>query len=101
MLRERFGLGEEIEVRQRFNVAPTDEVVAVTTTKEGAPRGDLLRWGLVPFWSKDPSSGAKMINARAETLGERPAFRDALDTRRCLILADGFYEWQRRPDGPK
>ncbi len=101
MLRERFGLGEEIEVRQRFNVAPTDEVVTVTTTKEGAPRPDLLRWGLVPFWSKDPSTGYKMINARAETLADRPAFRDALDTRRCLIVADGFYEWQRRPDGPK
>ncbi len=101
MLRERFGLGEDIELRRRFNVAPTDEVVAVTTTKEGAPRGDVLRWGLVPFWSKDPSAGAKMINARAETVAERPAFRDALETRRCLIVADGFYEWQRRPGEPK
>jgi putative SOS response-associated peptidase YedK len=97
MLRERFGLGAEIEVRQRFNVAPADDVVCVTTTKEGAPRGDILRWGLVPFWAKDPATGYKMINARAETISERPAFRDALETRRCLIVADGFYEWEKRP----
>jgi putative SOS response-associated peptidase YedK len=101
MLRERFGLGEELAIRRRFNVAPTDDVVCVTTTKEGEPRGDILRWGLVPFWSKDPATGYKMINARAETVAERPAFRDALPTRRCLIVADGFYEWQRRAGGPK
>jgi len=101
MLRERFALGEELEIRRRFNVAPADDVLTVTTTKEGAPRGDILRWGLVPFWSKDPKTGYKMINARAETVAERPAFRDALDTRRCLILADGFYEWRKPPGQPK
>ena len=83
--------------RQRFNVAPGDDVLAVTTDREGAPRGELLRWGLVPHWAKDPAKvGFKMINARAETVAEKPAFRDAFARRRCLIVADGFYEWQKR-----
>lgn len=101
MLRERFALGEEIEVRQRFNVAPADDVLCVTTDKAGTPRGDVLRWGLVPHWADDPKTGYKMINARAETVAQRPAFRDALATRRCLVLADGFYEWRRMEGGPK
>jgi putative SOS response-associated peptidase YedK len=95
-LRSRFPVGESVEIRRRFNVAPTDEVLTVTTTREGEPRGELLRWGLVPHWAKDPGLGAKMINARAETVAEKPAFRDAFARRRCLIVADGFYEWQRR-----
>jgi putative SOS response-associated peptidase YedK len=99
-LRGRFGLSESLEVRQRFNVAPGDAVVAVTTSKEGEARGELLRWGLVPFWAKDVKVGYKMINARSETVAEKPAFRDGLKTRRCLIVADGFYEWQPRPDRP-
>ena len=90
-LRERFPLGESVEIRRRFNVAPGDDVAAVTTDKEGAPRGELLRWGLIPFWAKDASIGYKTINARAETVAERPAFRDAFRTHRCLIVADGFY----------
>ena len=89
-----------MELRRRFNVAPTDDVAAVTTDREGRPRGDVLRWGLVPFWADDPKIGSRMINARAEGVTEKPAFRDAFATRRCLILADGFYEWQRR-DGSK
>ena len=99
-LRARFALGESLEIRQRFNIAPGDDVVAVTTSKEGEPRGSLLRWGLVPFWAKEPKVGYKMINARAETVAEKPAFRDALKTRRCLIVADGFYEWQPRSGSP-
>ena len=95
-VRTRFGLDERVELRRRFNVAPTDDVVAVTTDREGHPRGDSLRWGLVPFWADDPKVGSRMINARAETVPEKPAFRDAFASRRCLILADGFYEWQRR-----
>jgi putative SOS response-associated peptidase YedK len=94
-IRARFPIGESVEVRQRFNVAPGDDVLAVTTDREGSPRGELLRWGLVPHWSDGPASPLKMINARAETLGERPAFRDAFGRFRCLILADGFYEWDR------
>src|SRR5947209_18291071 len=75
----------------RFNVAPTHDVLAV----RGEAAGEIapLRWGLVPSWARDLSAGAKLINARAETLAERPAFRDALQRRRCVIFADGFYEW--------
>ena len=101
-LRSRFPIGESLEVRRRFNVAPGDDVVAVTTDRHGAPRGDVLRWGLVPHWAGDPATlGLKLINARSETMTERPAFRDAAARRRCLILADGFYEWEKRPDGSR
>jgi putative SOS response-associated peptidase YedK len=100
-LRGRFPVGESVEIRRRWNVAPTDEVLTVTTTREGEPRGELLRWGLVPHWAKDPGMGAKMINARAETVAEKPAFRDAFAARRCLIVADGFYEWRREGGRPQ
>ncbi len=100
-IRDRFPIGESVEVRQRFNVAPGDDVLAVTTDREGAPRGELLRWGLVPSWAKSPHTGLKMINARLETLTERPAYRRAFERYRCLIVADGFYEWQPTPGGPK
>jgi putative SOS response-associated peptidase YedK len=74
-------------------------VLAVTTDKEGAPRGELLRWGFVPTWAKAPDTGLKMINARVETIAERPAFRRAFERFRCLIVADGFYEWRREETG--
>jgi len=93
-LRTRFGLGESIEVRRRYNVAPGDDVLAVVRPRGAEPRGELLRWGLVPYWASDPKElGVKTINARAETVAERPAYRDAFARRRCLIVADGFYEW--------
>jgi putative SOS response-associated peptidase YedK len=98
-LRARFPVGESVEIRARYNVAPGDEVLAVTTDKEGAPRGELLRWGFVPTWAKGPDTGLKMINARVETVAERPAFRRAFERFRCLIVADGFYEWRREPTG--
>jgi len=100
-VRARFGLEESVEVRQRYNVAPADDVLAVTTDRQGAPRGQQLRWGLVPSWAESPDAGAKMINARVETVRERPAFRHAFERYRCLIPADGFYEWRRTPGGPK
>jgi putative SOS response-associated peptidase YedK len=100
-IRARFPVGESIAISQRYNVAPTDEVLTVTTDKQGVPRGDLLRWGLVPSWAKDPSIGSKLINARAETAAEKPAFRRAFERYRCLIIADGFYEWQRTAGGRK
>jgi len=93
-LRQRFPIGESVEIRQRFNVAPGDDVLAVVM-REGAPTGALLRWGLVPSWAEDPSVGFKMINARAETVAEKPAYRRPFERGRCLIVADGFYEWQR------
>ncbi len=86
---------------ERFNIAPTQEVLAVVDDPDGR-RMELLRWGLVPRWAKDVKLAYKMINARCETLAERPAYRNLVRTsrHRCLILADGYYEWQR-PEDPK
>jgi putative SOS response-associated peptidase YedK len=100
-LRARFPIGESVEVRTRYNVAPGDDVLAVTTDREGHPRGEMLRWGLVPSWAKSPETGLKMINARLETATEKPAFRRSFERFRCLIVADGFYEWRKAPSGPK
>lgn len=83
-----------------WNVAPTKPVAMVVAR----PSGRVLtqaRWGLVPSWAGDPSVGARMINARLETVGDKPAFRDALAARRCLLPADGWYEWATRPDGSR
>jgi putative SOS response-associated peptidase YedK len=100
-VRARFPVGEAVEVRTRYNVAPGDQVLAVTTDRDGNPRGELLRWGLVPSWAKRPGTGLKMINARVETVADRPAYRRAFERYRCLILADGFYEWRRSAQGQK
>lgn len=81
----------------RYNAAPTQDLPVILNQEADAIQ--LLRWGLVPFWAKDPSIGNRMINARAETLAEKPSFRNALQKRRCLVLADGFYEWQQTDDG--
>jgi putative SOS response-associated peptidase YedK len=79
----------------RFNVAPTQDVAAVRAPDDVAHRQLVfLRWGLVPHWAEDPAMGNRLINARAETAAEKPAFRSAFRKHRCLILADGFYEWQ-------
>ena len=78
-----------------YNIAPGQDVLAVIRDAE-VNRAGLLRWGLVPSWAKDPKVGYRMINARAESAAEKPSFRRALRQRRCLILADGYYEWQRR-----
>ena len=83
------------ELGARYNVAPTDEVYAVAQSSSGARRLGTFRWGLVPFWSKDDKGGARMINARAESLLDKPAFRRPLEKRRCIIPADGFYEWEK------
>lgn len=77
-----------------YNIAPTQPVLAVTAS--GGRRAIVaFRWGLVPHWAKDPSIGSRMINARAETIREKPAFRDPLKSRRCLVVASGFYEWRK------
>jgi putative SOS response-associated peptidase YedK len=97
VLAERFGV-DEVRVRElppSWNVAPTDPVPAVVD-RNGRRLLGTLRWGLVPSWAPDPSGAARMINARAETVATKPAFREALRRRRCLIPADGFYEWRRR-----
>jgi putative SOS response-associated peptidase YedK len=93
-IRARFPVGERLEVRRRYNVAPGDDVLAVVSTRESQPAGALLRWGLVPHWASNPRDlGVTTINARAETVAERPAYREAFARRRCLVVADGFYEW--------
>ena len=80
----------------RYNVAPTDEVPVVRLAREAATRELVrMRWGLVPWWAKDIKVGAKAINARAETVAGKPTFREAFRERRCLVAADGFYEWQK------
>ena len=94
-----FGVNDVPELKPRFNIAPTQSIAAVRMDSEESREVALLRWGLVPFWAKDPSIGNRMINARAETVAEKPSFRAAYRKRRCLILADGFYEWRKEADG--
>ena len=102
-LQLRFGFGWSrtgMTRRPRYNIAPTQDVVAVV--QRGDERhGGLLRWGLIPSWAKGPSVGSRNINARAETAGEKPSFREALERRRCLVLADGFFEWRKQAGGRK
>jgi len=85
----------EKQFAPRYNIAPTQPIAVVTNTGEN--KLDFFTWGLIPFWAKDPSIGSRMINARSETLAEKPSFKNAFKRRRCLILADGFYEWQKIP----
>lgn len=86
-------------MQPRYNIAPTQPVAVVAN--DGRNRLDYFVWGLIPSWAKDPEIGSRMINARAETLAEKPSFRSAFRRRRCLILADGFYEWQKTDGGRK
>ncbi len=83
------------DIRPRYNVAPTQNAPVIRQCDDGR-RLDLLRWGLVPSWSKNASAAARMINARAETVAEKPSFRAALKSRRCLVTADGFFEWRQQ-----
>lgn len=83
----------------RFNIAPTQLVPVIRADANGRRTIDLLRWGLVPGWAEDPSVGSRMINARSETASQRPAFRDAYRRRRCILPADGFYEWKKEGKG--
>ncbi len=98
-LKKRFGFANGDMPRQsRFNIAPTHEVITVTNslTSDGSLNHALpMKWGLIPSWAKDSSIGNRMINARAETIDTRPMFCLGLESRRCLVLADGFYEWMK------
>ena len=100
-LHELMGLtGAPLNLRPRYNVAPGQDI-PVMRSGTGAGRSlALLRWGLIPAWARDPAIAWKLINARSETAAEKPAFRAAFRHRRCLIPADGFYEWQRRTRQP-
>ena len=82
-------------IEPRYNIAPSQPVAVVPN--DGQNRLDFFVWGLIPSWAKDPSIGNRLINARAESLAEKPSFRSAFRRRRCLVLADGFYEWRQEP----
>jgi putative SOS response-associated peptidase YedK len=84
------------DLSPRYNIAPSQPVAVIPNT--GDNKVSMYRWGLIPSWSKDPTIGDRMINARVESLAEKPSFRNAYKRRRCLILSDGFFEWKQNPD---
>ena len=93
-IRTAYGLPDApFDYRPRYNIAPQQDVLVIGHGREGR-RAGVMRWGLVPSWAETPNEGARMINARSETVTERSAFREAFERRRCLIPADGFYEWR-------
>jgi putative SOS response-associated peptidase YedK len=85
-----------VELAPRYNIAPSQSVAVVANN--GQNKVEFFQWGLIPSWAKDPQIGHRMINARAETLAEKPSFKTAYRRRRCLVLADGFYEWRKEPN---
>jgi putative SOS response-associated peptidase YedK len=94
---EQFHIEPTLNVAPRYNIAPTQNVVAIV--QDETAHLAFMRWGLIPAWAKDASIGSRMINARAESLAEKPSFRNLLRARRCLIVADGFYEWRTEGKG--
>jgi putative SOS response-associated peptidase YedK len=100
-VREAFGFAEIPNLPARANVAPGQEVLCVRREEDGQRHARFLKWGLVPFWADEAAIGNRMINARAESVADKPGFRHAFAQRRCLIPADGFYEWKTVGTGPK
>ena len=96
-----FGLDVTPNLRARYNIAPAQEVFGARISPQGGREGTNFRWGLIPSWAKDMAIGNRMINARAETARAKPAYRAAFKSRRCLVAADGFYEWQKPKPGQK
>jgi putative SOS response-associated peptidase YedK len=96
---QEFHVAPSLQTVPRYNIAPTQEVISVL--QNGEAHLELLRWGLIPSWAKEESIGSKMINARAETLAEKPSFKRLLHSKRCLVVSDGFYEWRQEGRGPK
>lgn len=94
-----FSFRSTTEFNARYNIAPTQDIVIGRQNADGEREVSLLRWGLVPFWAKDSKIGNRMINARAETVAEKPSFRAAYAKRRCIVFADGFYEWRTEASG--
>ena len=92
-------IGNDLPDSPRYNICPTDPVAVVTS--DGTRRLRAMRWGLLPGWYKTPTDGPLIINARADTVAVKPAFREAIRSRRCLIAANGFYEWSAGPDGAR
>ena len=101
VLEEYFSLDDLVAaVEPRYNLTP-GRAVAVVREREGQRRLEALQWGLIPFWAKDATIGRKLVNARLDSVAEKPAYREAWQRRRCLIPASGFYEWSSRQDGRK
>ncbi len=100
-MRALFGFDEFPNLRPRYNIAPTQDVPVVRVGEVGARELSMLRWGLVPSWATELGGAAPLINARGETVAEKPSFRDAFAKRRCLIPTDGFYEWKKAAKGAK
>ncbi|MDT3417110.1 putative SOS response-associated peptidase YedK [Brevibacillus aydinogluensis] len=99
-LQYRFTLSSiPFDLQPRYNIAPSQNIYAIISLDDGNRRIGELRWGLIPSWAKDERIGHKMINARAETLTEKPAFRNLINRKRCIIPADGFFEWKQTPRG--
>lgn len=99
-LQRAFGFAERPNLRARYNIAPSQEIAIVRKSAYGGARElAMVRWGLIPFWSKDPKIAYRCINARAEGIAGKPAFREAFRRRRCLVLADGFFEWAKLDGG--
>ena len=95
-----FELLEEPDLEPRYNIAPTQQIPVILEDPDDGNRTlQMMHWGLIPSWADDPSIGSRMINARAETVSEKPSYRSAFKRRRCLIPADGFYEWAKEPGG--
>lgn len=101
LLVEEFGLDAAPALTPRFNIAPTQNVPVIRAALDNATQRQcsLMRWGLVPSWADDPAIGNRMINARSETVAVKPAYRAAFQRRRCLVPADGYYEWRAAADG--
>lgn len=91
-----FNIAQIPPLEPRYNIAPTQLIPSILSVSGGEKQLQMLRWGLIPSWAKDAKISAKLINARAETVSEKPSFKAAFKRRRCLIIADGFYEWQRQ-----
>lgn len=95
--RDHFGVDEWPDFPDRYNIAPSASVAIVRQAPDGRRLADVLRWGLIPHWAKDATIGAKLINARGESVAEKPSFRSAYRHRRCIVPASGFYEWKAIP----
>ncbi|MBT8423035.1 MAG: SOS response-associated peptidase [Gammaproteobacteria bacterium] len=96
-----FGFGAPHVFTPRYNIAPTQQVLTIVSDESGRPLWKQQQWGLVPFWAKDQAIGNRMINARAETIAEKPSYRQSFSRRRCLVPASGFYEWSKGDDDKK
>ncbi len=99
LVRMGIAAAEQLDFAPRYNIAPTQNASIVAQREIGPLELRQARWGLIPFWARDEKIGNSLINARSETVATKPAFREAYRKRRCLVLADGFYEWQTTPSG--